>query len=113
MIKNIIIYTLIFLLLTVILFYYSLHSNLHNYQKDRLDLIIQKEKEIYLRQQSLDEINYVSEQLDRCKLALYQINNLANNTSNDITNKISTESTPTVSTEKINYTIPTKTAIVN
>ncbi len=97
--KNTIITILIILLLITIYFYYNLSSNMMDYQKERLQYIEKKEKEIKEIENKLGSLNECAKDLENCTNTIDKINDkysnmhigvntTLTNTQNDINNMI-------------------------
>ena len=82
MIKNTIIFILIFIIILTIYSYYSLCNSMTNYQKDRLDTILAKEKIVNSKEISLNKLNSISSELDIYKTAFNKITNILSNLNN-------------------------------
>lgn len=94
MIKNTVIIILIILLFIVLYSYYSLSNNMVNYQKDRMKIILEKEKKLNTMEINLDKINTCNRELTKYKNIISVINKSLTelNTANNLEQKKSPES---------------------
>lgn len=90
MIKNTIIIILILLLVITLYSYYCLSSSMMDYERKRMEYIVNKEQELIHREQTLNSnINYKN-QLDKCNIDIDSIKNalgVSNLPTNNKTNK--------------------------
>jgi len=95
MIKNTVIIILIILLFIALYSYYSLSNNMVNYQKDRMKIILEKEKKLNTIEINLDKINTCNKELTKYKNIINTINKSLtelNVTNNNVEQKKSPES---------------------
>ena len=76
MIKNAIIIILMLLLLITIYSYYCLSNKMNNFERKRLEHIINKENELSNRESTITKITDCNEKYLKYKNALEQVNNL-------------------------------------
>ena len=76
MIKNSIIIILILLLLITLYSYYCLSSKMLQYEKDRLETIINKENYVKLQESKIEEITNCNLKLSQFNEAFIQINKI-------------------------------------
>jgi len=118
MIKNIVIFVLIFLLTVIIILYYILHNKMISYKNNMLKEISKKDQEINSRKtelnsinQELSEVNSLKDQVNKCNTTLSQIYSFVNSSSS-----VEPVNPNLISQEAANLlndiTIPTKAAIV-
>ena len=90
MIKNTIIVILLILLLITLYAYVCLSSNMINYKKERLEFIINKEKEIKIQEQHLLTLQECNTNLNKYKNIIDNINNQLNKTTDDMNSLLKT-----------------------
>ncbi len=97
MIKNVIIFILIIVLAVIIYCYYSLINTMSDYQKDRLNKILDKESKYSSNEENIYKINSLSSQVEKYKSILSQINsaisstNLNNQDTTNLNNQITNQ----------------------